>query len=901
MPRFKVDEQIGIANESICNSISKHKADSRGFLSQAIILKLRTFVEAIAVKCAGETHYEYEIFKQKGKPYIKARGNLKFLKNFHDFLQRSVSHYIPEEEDSERLMLKYYEYLLKIKKFLHQKYGIFVLQNIKLFPIYVDPLLKEYYQKISEKIENPSKIRRINEFDARYYIRKKKPFFIGEEIYYEITFTTAIDNVSKFDRVIAFTKIEILSNYAVKFSVVNDEIDVFGKSMPIHIIDNWKVSIRPCELNRFANIFGDHSTTAFRIKEVDNLMYRLSRHRLSLLDVVELSDPRYQKFRTICTENARSINFFPILDKARTLIRSNRKGSNIVRYLLHSINNKILKQQYNDESCRKLSGLNLKWGCIPFDEMPFVTSLLGHNPRIQDLFQCIGIDGHEHEFLARVIKNNTEINGSLYTEKDELNHFSDIESLIRLYNNRLYPGHRPQRDIEEYKGHFFIHSFESNTLKIIQKLTDLSNSGIENYSNTVKDWLDHSAHNVDCEHKKQILQTMFEDSNVALIYGSAGTGKTRLIEHISHFFHDKEKLYLANTNPAVTNLKNRITAENSEYLTIAKFLKNADKYPQVDILFIDECSTVSNQDMFDVLNKNLFKLLVLVGDIYQIESIRFGNWFESAKYVVPNTSSFELTTPYRTENKELLSLWDKVRNIEIDIIEHITSNNYSTTLNDTVFQSNSDDEIILCLNYDGLYGINNINRFLQGNNNNQAVQWGVHTYKVDDPILFNESSRFKPLIHNNLKGKILEIENLDEKLKVTVEINKSINGFDAHEYDFNFLGSSDNGGSIISFDINRLKSTDEDEDSPSTVAPFQVAYAVSIHKAQGLEYDSVKVVVTEETEELITHNIFYTAITRAKKNLKIYWTPDTENRILSKLKKRSNPKDVCLLREKYQL
>lgn len=42
--------------------------------------------------------------------------------------------------------------------------------------------------------------------------------------------------------------------------------------------------------------------------------------------------------------------------------------------------------------------------------------------------------------------------------------------------------------------------------------------------------------------------------------------------------------------------------------------------------------------------------------------------------------------------------------------------------------------------------------------------------------------------------------------------------------------------------------------------PFQVAYAISIHKAQGLEYESVKVVITSETEEMVSHNIFYTAI-----------------------------------------
>ena len=59
-----------------------------------------------------------------------------------------------------------------------------------------------------------------------------------------------------------------------------------------------------------------------------------------------------------------------------------------------------------------------------------------------------------------------------------------------------------------------------------------------------------------------------------------------------------------------------------------------------------------------------------------------------------------------------------------------------------------------------------------------------------------------------------------------------------------------------------------------------------------MEYDSVKVVVTDEIEEMITHNIFYTAITRAKKELKIYWTPEKEKKVLSSLTKRNNGKDA---------
>ena len=105
------------------------------------------------------------------------------------------------------------------------------------------------------------------------------------------------------------------------------------------------------------------------------------------------------------------------------------------------------------------------------------------------------------------------------------------------------------------------------------------------------------------------------------------------------------------------------------------------------------------------------------------------------------------------------------------------------------------------------------------------------------------------------------------------------------------------GNSVIRFCVHKEKSTDEDDEGfSSSVVPFQIAYAVSIHKAQGLEYDSVKIVITDEIDELINHNIFYTAITRARNKLKIYWTPEVGQKVLSNLKPKNSSKDVLLLK-----
>ncbi|MFR9710033.1 ATP-binding domain-containing protein [Paenibacillus sp. MB22_1] len=332
---------------------------------------------------------------------------------------------------------------------------------------------------------------------------------------------------------------------------------------------------------------------------------------------------------------------------------------------------------------------------------------------------------------------------------------------------------------------------------------------------------------------------------------------------------------------------------------MAKFLSHKNIEVDYDVLIIDESSTVSNDDMLKVLNKAKFTLLVLVGDVFQIESIIFGNWFSIARSFLPTSSVFELKEPYRSKNSNLLDLWTKVRNLDEDILEHITKNNYSVSLDASIFEHFEDDEIILCLNYDGLYGINNINRFLQQSNPNPPIQWGIQTYKINDPILFNESERFAPIIYNNLKGRIVGIVVFDDKIQFDIELDRAINQLEAEGFNFELMENSENGYSVIRFYVNKYRNTDEDDDlSSEAVIPFQVAYAVSIHKAQGLEYDSVKVVITNEIEEMISHNIFYTAITRAKNRLKIYWTPETENKILTSLEKKTSVKDVALLTSK---
>ena len=118
-----IDEYIKSIDNAICKNIDKFTSDERGLLSQNVLSQLRNFVEHISLKIYSkgeDIENSYENI-QKAIVHIKTKGELCFLRKIHKFLNISASHFTLDEEGSERLMLKYYEYLFKIKFYLKKR------------------------------------------------------------------------------------------------------------------------------------------------------------------------------------------------------------------------------------------------------------------------------------------------------------------------------------------------------------------------------------------------------------------------------------------------------------------------------------------------------------------------------------------------------------------------------------------------------------------------------------------------------------------------------------------------------------------------------------------------------------------------------------------------------------
>lgn len=908
MGRIKPEQEIKYICNVIDKNIEAHKIlKDRGLLSENILSQLHNLTEDVAIfinntenSLSLDTHYNNVDDSIK---YVSSVKKYKYISVFHKFLQSTASHYTPSEDDAERLVLYYFRYICMIKQTL-ENLGIIVLKKLEDFPIYEDNLTKEHYKNIGNVIDTVGNVKSKALKNGRFYVVKNKPIYANGKLYYEITLTKATDYTNKFERILMYTKYYIPDNYSIKISYQEKSIELFSLRTKIKVIDNYFISIRPCELKNIGLIFGINNKIDDNYAEYSNLMRILTDEEKTLLELVLMDNELFEKYIEKIKGNAENNNITNLLVMIRKHLLSSKKGRNILRYFLVKPDNKVIKTQLCDYSNNYISYLYLVNQSIPFDSMPYAMSLFNHNISWIHLINAIDIEGRNFELLGRYIKNNCESNNILYTSCAEVDKFGNIDELIEEYNDSLvrYGIDRQQKGklVKEYDN-VYIKSYEDTSIEIINTLNSYKSNIQKEFAEVVDNKKEEYLNMDLSDDKKEILNDIFRNHSIGIIHGPAGTGKTKMLEVLSMIFCGYGKIFLSNTNTAVENLRARISGIdlfNSTFKTVANYNKYDDN--DYDILIIDECSMISNKDMLKAIKKQRYKLVILAGDVFQIESIKYGNWFSLSYYLFKNEFVYDLIQTNRTDDIELLELWKMIRDNDDNALNKINSQEYSSPIDfKEIFNKKDTDEIILCLNYDGLYGINNINKVLQEKNSNIEYTIGVDTFKIEDPIVFNDCPRFRDL-YNNLKGTIKNIEkdNENDCVWFTILVDDILYN---SENNYEILENMDNKTMIRLYVRNFKDTNDDDDDRNEHIIPFNLAYAVSIHKAQGLEYNSVKIIITSNVEEQITKNIFYTAITRTKKYLKIFWSPESQMKIFDNMKKRNSTKDVAILKNKINI
>lgn len=832
----------------------------------------------------------------------------KYLSDFYKGMQ-FVDLHIPEEGQSERLMLKYYDFLWDIRAFLLENYNLSVLKNLEKFPRQINSLDEEYYAMAAAAVQQSDS----NESSwsaVRYYVQKQEPFYVEGKRYYETTLQLTGIYATKYNRITVYTRERISTHYSVQIKYINTALTLWNVISPIKVVTQWKVSIDPHCLNRLAAILKMPAKLNSKYGEYRELMDFLTETGLSLLDLIDLKEVNLSALLEPIYAKTNTHIFQDIITRLHNDYRCGveKKGGNVIRYLLTHLREETLEAVYpvypNNEwtAC---SELLLSKKCAPFDQNPFISNLVGSKTSTpgftSTLIRAVGRQRCHTAWPYLYLRQQIARTGELYFPMGT----ALSSQKVADYNNSLDLWEREQGyEIKQSGEWLYIDAYERSTLSILKKLlydSQCENNGQEAFN---AHFLRENKDSFTDPLKEKAVQNVFVRSRLLLIYGAAGTGKTTLMNYISDLMSAKNKLFLTKTHTALQNLKRRIInpGAGATFSSIDRFARQKEQ-PEYDVIFVDECSTIDNRTMERFLQKikpNTF--LVLAGDIYQIEAIEFGNWFFYAKDIVQTEGAkIELLDTWRTKDANLKDLWSEVRNRKELITEKLVINGpFSENLGENVFKHLAADEVILCLNYDGKFGLNNMNNYFQSANpNGPAYVWQEWRYKVGDPVLFNETKRF-PSLYNNLKGRIVAIQKNNDQILFTVDVERFLTENDCLNEEIVFVQSTPTG-TRIRFSVYAYedsKTEDNEELRKKTVVPFQLAYAISIHKAQGLEYDAVKIIIPSSNAEKITHGIFYTAITRAKKILKLYWSSETMQAVVAGFsEQRATPRSLEYIKQ----
>lgn len=127
-----VNKQIQSADAAICQNIES-LAEKRALLSQNVLSQLRNLIEGVAVRLhtnSPDAEFNYDTI-ETALAFVRSKAKFNFLGKFHNLIQKSASHYTMDGDASERLMLKYYEYLHRIRSLLQDQYGITVRRTLR--------------------------------------------------------------------------------------------------------------------------------------------------------------------------------------------------------------------------------------------------------------------------------------------------------------------------------------------------------------------------------------------------------------------------------------------------------------------------------------------------------------------------------------------------------------------------------------------------------------------------------------------------------------------------------------------------------------------------------------------------------------------------------------------------
>lgn len=370
--------------------------------------------------------------------------------------------------------------------------------------------------------------------------------------------------------------------------------------------------------------------------------------------------------------------------------------------------------------------------------------------------------------------------------------------------------------------------------------------------------------------------------SVFILTGGPGTGKTTTLNGVIKILKAQKKriLLCAPTGRAAKRMSD-LTGEPARTIHRLlevdftakgelKFKRNETNPLPADVVIADEMSMVDALLMCSLVRaiKPTSKF-IMVGDSNQLPSVGAGNVLKDliASHYIPSVELKEIfrqaaqslivTNAHRIVNGEFPVLDDRQndfffmnKSLESDIAGLVIQL-AKQRLPDTYGFSPIDDIQVLCPTKMGMAGTKELNKQLQS--------------ALNPPSQNKAELKFFDVIFRT-GDKVMQTKN---------------------DYDVLWTKNNEKGSGIFNGDIGIIRSVDRFSqnvtiDFEGRVAIYtsemlrrlEHAYAITIHKSQGSEYDAVIIPITAFTHNLLYRNLLYTGVTRAKKMIIVIGTKE---------------------------
>jgi exodeoxyribonuclease V alpha subunit len=349
------------------------------------------------------------------------------------------------------------------------------------------------------------------------------------------------------------------------------------------------------------------------------------------------------------------------------------------------------------------------------------------------------------------------------------------------------------------------------------------------------------------------------NNKITIITGGPGTGKTTIIRTIIEALEKEGKnvLIAAPTGRAAKRIEeatfyqastiHRMLKINPE---TRKFVHNQQNPLRTDAIIIDEFSMVDFYIFYSLLKAiSMHTRLIIIGDKDQLPSVGPGNVLRD----IINSGYFNiiyLNRNFRQTEESLIienayringgqQLMFKPYSEELDFV-YIKVMSESQAVEKVLriidyhkndYNFNSLDMQVLSPMYRGEAGIDTINSRIQDRFNPESF------------LLKKDKFAFKQW------DKVMQLKNNYEK-----EVFNGEQGIVSHYNSEMKLLIVNYDGKLVEYDHTELEE-------------ITLSYAVSVHKAQGSEYDVLILVLLPSHSIMLNRELFYTAVTRAKKKI----------------------------------